>query len=903
MDLQPAPGTASLDSLTDVSVSAAAVGDVLYVSAGTSWVNAQPDVAGLVAKAGSQTITGIKTHTANVLMDNAVELRFYELDANGSNYIGLRAPDSLTGDVSYTLPAAGTSGQFAKLGASNDISWASLAISDLSDNTDLALLAGRAGSQTIKGSPNSGEDLILQANNSSNGYVDVQASLGLKIKTLGSLFLEDSAGGETVALRATDPVSASYTIQLPAAQGTSGQVLQISGVGGTVLSTSWVTPGASVAHSALTGLSADDHTQYALLAGRSGGQTYQGGTAASNNLVLESTAHATKGQVQIAAGSVLALRAVSSNPGQIRLYDENESQYCGFKAPTDVTSNSVYTMPAAFPGTSKYLTSDSSGVLSWGTPGGGGSSYADITDDATFGTIDVTAAPQVGFDSASGFNVASATGNALVTLVNDSVPIAKIVHGSAGQVATTNGSVTAWGAALIAGGGTGLTSYTAGDTLYYASSTALSKLAIGTAGQQLSVNSGASAPTWVEPTCTEMDSWRFEYSSGSAVKLTRIGNGRLRVTINGIVYSSNSDVTASLGNNIFDSGAAVPPTLYYAYVRDVTGTLTIDFSTIAPTSHVPGVYATKTADTTRRYIGRVIFASTTTLTENEVYSAHERFIRTHDLVNDCRLSGNSSDPDYRSDQASVSTIYLLGYKGNRISLWNSNSGEWELATIPSTGASVALSGMTASNCYDVFASFDNVSPRVKLEILAWTDSTHRATAIVRTEGSFDGVYTLSGSKSKRYLGTIYATGATTTKDTIIARFIWNLHNQIPKRMLTASTSSYTGSANPSRIWNDEATAKVEFVTGLASLVDCRFFGGLQGGSSTAAIAGIGFNITNSWTDTSRAYSKITSSAVIGACTLFQDSVEGYNYAAAVMGRSGSSNVTFETFSLEAGVMG
>lgn len=49
---------------------------------------------------------------------------------------------------------------------------------------------------------------------------------------------------------------------------------------------------------ALTGLSDDDHTQYALLAGRSGGQDIIGGTAASNNLTLESTSNATKGEIQ-----------------------------------------------------------------------------------------------------------------------------------------------------------------------------------------------------------------------------------------------------------------------------------------------------------------------------------------------------------------------------------------------------------------------------------------------------------------------------------------------------------------------------------------------------------------------------------------------------------------------------
>lgn len=58
------------------------------------------------------------------------------------------------------------------------------------------------------------------------------------------------------------------------------------------------------AHSALTGLSADDHTQYALLAGRSGGQTLIGGTASGNGLTLQSTSHATKGLITFGTASV-----------------------------------------------------------------------------------------------------------------------------------------------------------------------------------------------------------------------------------------------------------------------------------------------------------------------------------------------------------------------------------------------------------------------------------------------------------------------------------------------------------------------------------------------------------------------------------------------------------------------
>lgn len=84
------------------------------------------------------------------------------------------------------------------------------------------------------------------------------------------------------------------------APGTAGQSLRSNGAGA---DPSWVTP-FSGAHSALTGLTTgDDHTQYALLAGRSGGQTLNGDTASGGNLTLNSTAHATKGKILLGASS------------------------------------------------------------------------------------------------------------------------------------------------------------------------------------------------------------------------------------------------------------------------------------------------------------------------------------------------------------------------------------------------------------------------------------------------------------------------------------------------------------------------------------------------------------------------------------------------------------------------
>lgn len=59
----------------------------------------------------------------------------------------------------------------------------------------------------------------------------------------------------------------------------------------------------NIDHGSVGGLADDDHTQYALLAGRSGGQSLIGGTAEGNSLTLQSTSHGTKGKILFASGA------------------------------------------------------------------------------------------------------------------------------------------------------------------------------------------------------------------------------------------------------------------------------------------------------------------------------------------------------------------------------------------------------------------------------------------------------------------------------------------------------------------------------------------------------------------------------------------------------------------------
>ena len=69
------------------------------------------------------------------------------------------------------------------------------------------------------------------------------------------------------------------------------------------------------------------------------------------------------------------------------------------------------------------------------------------------------------------------------------------------NIATT-GAVTVAGTLAAKNGGTGVSSYTAGDLLYASGATTLVKLPIGTAGKVLTVNSGATAPEWANPSVT-----------------------------------------------------------------------------------------------------------------------------------------------------------------------------------------------------------------------------------------------------------------------------------------------------------------------------------------------------------------------------------------------------------------
>jgi hypothetical protein len=119
--------------------------------------------------------------------------------------------------------------------------------------------------------------------------------------------------------------------------------------------------------------------------------------------------------------------------------------------------------------------------------------------------------------------------------------------------------VIGWKTTPTSAGGTGLTSYTAGDMLYYASGTTLSKLGIGSADYVMT--SSGTAPQWSQ-----------------FVKAISGGTGQTSYAVGDILYANTTTTLAKLadvatGNALISGGVGVAPS----------------WGKIALTTHVSGV--------------------------------------------------------------------------------------------------------------------------------------------------------------------------------------------------------------------------------------------------------------------------------------------------------------------------
>jgi len=153
--------------------------------------------------------TGNSTFSGDVILDNAKSLRLSELDSNGSNHISIKAPDSVTSDVTLVLPnGTGTAGQ-------------ALTVSSISNsivNLDWSTVSGGGGSlassditgQTAKTTVNDNDLLVI---------ADSQASNALKKITRATLVQGLTANNTYSAKTANFTAAVNYHYSIDTTSG------------------------------------------------------------------------------------------------------------------------------------------------------------------------------------------------------------------------------------------------------------------------------------------------------------------------------------------------------------------------------------------------------------------------------------------------------------------------------------------------------------------------------------------------------------------------------------------------------------------------------------------------------------------------------------------------------------
>lgn len=202
-----------------------------------------------------------------------------------------------------------------------------------------------------------------------------------------------------------------------------------------------------------------------------------------------------------------------------------------------------------------------------------------------------------------------------------------------------------------------------------------------------------------------------------------------------------------------------------------------------------------------------------------------------------RLTTESGVPVSTSDRVAQSTLYFTPYQGAKVRLYDGTA--WN--TFSFNEISLTLSGLTASRNYDVFIYDNSGSPALELSTV-WTSDTARAQAV----NMFEGIYTLQTNRTRRYVGTIRATGATTTEDSATRRFVWNVSNRVPRFLVvTETTNTWSYTTNTLRQTNANTANQVEFVEGISEVLSRAVAINIVTAGTTARLmdAGIGVNAT------------------------------------------------------------
>ena len=261
------------------------------------------------------------------------------LDAAGSEYVGFKAPTAVTSSYTLILPAAvGTAGQFLQTSATGVLSWATSTSVNLSNSNLTQEAENRTyslGNQTMRFTGNTQTNVFSLDGTSGNN--SIKTGLEVPIR-----FLDGNIN--YVGLKSPAIVSTSYTLTLPTADGTVGQVLNTDGAG----QLAWVNPAST------------DNLATSDLVQTGGARSYD----IDNGILIFGNAG---GATPLFSLNSSAENAISiSNQATLRFeLSVLNGLYAGIKAPTSLASSYTLTLPENDGNANEVLQTDGSGVLSW----------------------------------------------------------------------------------------------------------------------------------------------------------------------------------------------------------------------------------------------------------------------------------------------------------------------------------------------------------------------------------------------------------------------------------------------------------------------------------------------------------------------------------------------------------
>jgi len=399
----------------------------------------------------------------------------------------------------------------------------------------------------------------------------------------------------------------------------------------------------------------------------------------------------------------------------------------------------------------------------------------------------------------------------VVTLFGSSSNVSTVSFGSTGLTPSTatGGAITVAGTLITSNGGTGLSSFASGDIMYYTSGTVMSKLTIGTAGQILTVNSGATAPQW--STLTGVAVTTFSAGTTGFTPSTATSGA---ITLAGTLATTNGGT----GLTSFTSGGAVYATSTSALT---TGTLPVTAGGTGLTSltagYIPFGAGTSAFNNTANLFwdntnGRLGIGTATPARALEVYSSGAAIRLNNGTYNWIIGTGSFID-------GTDSLVFYSGTLGSPVARFN-NVGSFGVGTTTPTSM-IQTAGSSSVSAFKTpnIAEVDTISATAATGTINF-DITTQSVLYYTSNASANWTVNFRGS-SGTSLNTLMQTGESISATFLVTQGSTAYYNSAVTIDGTSVTPKWQGGTAPT--------------SGNASSVDCYTYVIQKTGSATYAV--------------------------------------------------------------------